>query len=68
MAKNNYFEPNTITLARWVDKAFEHSLKKENITLGFKICKIWPLNFIAIARMFGPNELLTTLKKKDYEN
>jgi hypothetical protein len=47
-----------------VDKVFEHSLKKENITLGFKICRIWPLNFISMARKFGPNELLITLKKR----
>jgi hypothetical protein len=31
MAKNNYLEPNKVTLVAWVDKALEQSLKKENI-------------------------------------
>jgi hypothetical protein len=29
MAKNNYLEPNNATLATWVDKALQKSLKKK---------------------------------------
>jgi hypothetical protein len=28
MANNNYFEPNKVTLTKWVDKALLQSLKK----------------------------------------
>jgi len=37
MAKNNYLEPNKVTLATWVDKALQQSLKKKNIKLRFKV-------------------------------
>jgi hypothetical protein len=41
MAKNNLLQPNIIILAKWVDKALQQSLKKENIKFGFKVCEIW---------------------------
>ncbi len=37
MAKNNYLEPNKVTLAAWVAKALQQSLKKENIKFRFKV-------------------------------
>jgi hypothetical protein len=40
MAKNNYLELDQIIIITWVDKALQQSLKKENIKLGFKVCKI----------------------------
>jgi hypothetical protein len=40
MVKNNYLEPNKVTLAAWVDKALQQSLKKENIKLRFKVSRI----------------------------
>ncbi len=35
MVKNNYLESNKATLATWVDKVLQQSLKKENIKSGF---------------------------------
>ncbi len=68
MAKNNFLELDKITLSKWVDKALQQSLKKENIKFGFKVCKIWPLNSISMARKFGPSEVFTTTKEKDPRN
>jgi hypothetical protein len=45
MARNNYLKPDKATLAKWVDKAFLKSLKKEIVKLGFKVCRIWPFIF-----------------------
>jgi len=44
MANNNFLEPNKMTLAEWVDKVLQQSLKKENIKFVFRVCEIWPLN------------------------
>jgi nitrate reductase NapE component len=68
MAKNNYLELNKITLARWVDKASEHSLKKENINSRFKVFVIWPLNLVAMVGKFGSNELFILAKEADHES
>jgi hypothetical protein len=35
--KNNYLEPNKITLVARVDNALQQSLKKENVKLRFKV-------------------------------
>jgi len=40
MVKNNYLESDQIIIITWVDKALQQSLKKENIKLGFKVCRI----------------------------
>jgi len=40
MANNNFLEPNKMTLAEWVDKVLQQSLKKENIKSMFKVCEI----------------------------
>ncbi len=57
MAKNKYLELNKVTLIEWVDKwvvyVLQQSLKKDNIKSKYMICKIWPLNLIAIIRKFG---------------
>jgi hypothetical protein len=68
MAKNNYLELDKITLARWVDKALEHSFKMENINSRFKVCAIWPLNLVAMVGKFGPNELFILAKEMDHES
>jgi hypothetical protein len=59
MAKNNYLELNKITLARWVDKALERSLKNENINSRLRVCAIWQLNLVG---KFGPNKLFILAK------
>jgi nitrate reductase NapE component len=51
-----------------VDKALEHSLKKENINSRFKVCAIWPLNLVAMVGKFGPNELFIVTKEADHES
>jgi hypothetical protein len=44
MVVNGYQELNKITFARWVEKAINQSLTKDNIRLGFRVTNIWPLN------------------------
>jgi hypothetical protein len=48
MARNNYSEPNKVRLARWVDKALDQALSKNNIRSRFKVTWIWPLNPMAM--------------------
>ncbi len=68
MAKNVFIKPNKITLAKWVDKVLQQSLKKQNMKFGFKFCKIWPLNSIAMAEKFGPSEISLQQKERDLGN
>lgn len=63
--KNIFLQLNKILLAKWVDKALQQSLKKENIKLGFRVYKILPLNSIAMAIKFGPSEVFTIIEEKD---
>jgi hypothetical protein len=65
MAKKHFLQLDKILLAKWVDKALQQSLKKENIKLGFRVYKIWPLNSIAMAIKFGPSEVFTIIEEKD---
>ncbi len=68
MVRNNYFEPNKVTLVKWVDKALLQSLKKKTIKSRFRVCGIWPLNPIAMVGKFGRNEVFTTVEKEGVEN
>jgi hypothetical protein len=68
MEKKNLLQPNIIILAKWVDKALQQSLKKENIKFGLKVCEIWSLNSMAMAIKFGPNEVFITIEEKDLGN
>jgi nitrate reductase NapE component len=60
MAKNNYFEPNKTTLATWMDKTLQQSLKNENIKSRFRVFGILPLNHVAMVGKFGPSDVFTT--------
>jgi nitrate reductase NapE component len=40
-----------------VEKVLQKSLEKKNMKFGFKVCRIWPLNSIAMVGKFGPNEV-----------
>ncbi len=40
MVRRNYIEPIKIALARWVDKALDLRLTRQNIMLGFKGTRI----------------------------
>jgi hypothetical protein len=51
-----------------VDKALLESLKKETIKVGFKVCKIWPLNLVVMVGKFGPNEVFIATRKKGIKN
>jgi hypothetical protein len=53
-------ELDKITLARWVDQAFEQALTKKNIKYGFKVPCIWPLDLNAMNNKFQPSSLYTT--------
>ncbi len=48
MVKNNYNKLDKVTLARWVDKALDQALSKNNIRSRFKVTWIWPLNPMAM--------------------
>ncbi len=60
MVRNNYNEPNKVTLAGWVDKALDLALSKRNIKNGFQVTRTWPLNPKAMDRRTKPNELYIT--------
>jgi len=68
MVKNNFLELDKINLTKSVDKGLRQSLKKENIKFGFKVCKIWPLNFASMAKKFVPSEVFTTMEEEDPRN
>jgi hypothetical protein len=40
MVRNNYLDPNKVTVAEWVDKALLQYLKKIIIKSGFKVYRI----------------------------
>jgi hypothetical protein len=48
MVRNNYRVPNKVTLARWVDRALDQALSKNNIRSRFKVTWIWQLNPMAM--------------------
>jgi hypothetical protein len=68
MAKNNFLKPDKITLAKWVDKALQQYLKKENIKFGFSVFTIWPLNSTSMAKKFGPSEVFIVTEEEDLRN
>jgi len=37
MVKNNYNEPNKVTLIGWVDKALDLALSQKKSRMGFKL-------------------------------
>ncbi len=68
MARNNYLKLDKVTLAEWVDKALLQSLKKEIIKLGFKVCKSWPLNLLAMVGNFGLSKVFIVTEKERAKN
>jgi hypothetical protein len=40
MVKNNYSEPNKVTLIGWVDKALDLVLCKKNMKNGFQVTRL----------------------------
>jgi hypothetical protein len=51
-----------------VDNAPQQSLKKENIKFGFRVCEIWPINYVAMTIKFGPNEVFAIVEEEDFKN
>ncbi len=68
MARNNYLKPNKVTLVKWVDKALLQSLKKKTLKSRFRVCKIWPLNLLAMVGKFGLSKVFIATKKERTEN
>jgi hypothetical protein len=73
MVRNNYNEPNKITLATWVNKALDIVLSKRNIKRGFKVIGIWPFNPKAMDGRTKLNEFYivncsNTLNEDNQEN
>jgi hypothetical protein len=44
-------------------QSFARIFEKKNMKSGSKVCKIWPLNFIAMAIKFGPSEVSLQQRK-----
>jgi hypothetical protein len=53
MVRNNYIEPNKVTLTRWMDTTLDQSLFLKNIKSGFKVMGIRPLNPKAMNEKLG---------------
>jgi hypothetical protein len=51
-----------------MDKVLQQCLKKQNFTFGFRVCRIWPLNFVAMVGKFCPNEVFIATKEENPEN
>jgi hypothetical protein len=58
--KNNFLELDKTTLATWVDKALQQSLKNENIKSRFRVFGISPLSHVVVVGKFGPSDVFTT--------
>jgi hypothetical protein len=65
--KNNYLELEKVTLATWVEKALQQSLKNENIKSRFKVFGIWPLDLITMVGKIGPSDVFTVAKEEEHE-
>ncbi len=59
MVKNNYNEPNKVTLISWVDTTLDLVLSQKNIKNGFQVTKLQPLNPKAMDGRTKPSELYT---------
>jgi len=44
-------------------QSFATIFEKKNIKFGFRVYKIWPLNYVAMAIKFGPSEVFTTVEE-----
>ncbi len=58
--RNNYNEPNKVTLGRWVNNAIEKKLTMQNIQSDFKATRIWPTNPMAMDNRIKPSEMYTS--------
>jgi PDZ domain-containing secreted protein len=67
MVKNNYLEPNKVTLVARVDKALQQSLKKENVKLRFKVYGIYPLNPATMVEKFGLGDVFIIIEEEKHE-
>jgi hypothetical protein len=55
---NKYNEPNKIILSRWVDKALNQLMTKQNIKAWFKVARIWHLKPKAMDNKIKPSKQL----------
>jgi len=53
MIRNNYIEPNKVTLTRWIDTTLDQSLSKIYIRSRFRVIGIRPLNPKAMNEKLG---------------
>ncbi len=69
LVRNNYSEPNKVTLARWVNKAMEETLTMQNIQSDFKATRIWPTNPMTMDNRIKLSEMYTSTSTNIlYEN
>jgi len=61
LSKNNYMEPDKITLVGWVNQALDKSMMKRNIKFGFKITAIYFLNLNAMDNKTKPSNIYITI-------
>ncbi len=58
--KNKYNEPNKIILIRWMDKALNQLMTKQNIKAWFKVARIWHLKPKAMDDKTKPSNIYTS--------
>jgi hypothetical protein len=68
MFRNNHRKLYKVTLAGWVDITLNQLLSKQNIKVGFKTTRIWPLNPRAMDNRNRPDKLYTTKLDMDISN
>jgi hypothetical protein len=61
-------ELNKITLAKWVDKVLQQYYKNETIKSRYRVCGIWPLNYVSMVKKFGSSEVFTAIEEEDLIN
>jgi hypothetical protein len=61
LSKNNYMEPDKITLVGWVNQALDKSIMKQNIIFGFKVTGIYFLNLKAMDNKTRPSNIYITI-------
>jgi hypothetical protein len=68
VVKRNYTKLDKLTLARWVDKALDLTLTRNNIMSRFKSTRIWPLNARAINSITDLSILYTLQARGEEES
>jgi hypothetical protein len=58
--RNKFIEPNKFILSRWVDKALNQLMTKQNIKAWFKVAIIWHLKPKVMDNKIKPSSIYTS--------